>query len=152
MRKIISGFIVLSVFLVLMPALILAQEAPEQPNECCYLSTDVTNVDAACEQGVIVGPEDPTASCNLGRITARTDAWAMCCLIDTIANITNWVFYFMLIIAVLLILIGGIIFMTAGGDTEKAGKGKGFITYALIGIAIGLLAKLLPAVVAFIVK
>lgn len=130
---------------------VFAQESPEKPNECCLLSTDVSNVDTECVKGAVVGPKT-TADCTLGNITKTTDAWAMCCLVDTVNNITNWIFYFLLIVAVLMILIGGIIFMFAGGDAEKAGKGKSFIIYAIIGVAIGLLAKAIPALVVFIVK
>jgi hypothetical protein len=46
-------------------------------------------------------------------------------------------------IAVLLIIIGGIMYMTSQGDDEKAGKAKKMIINALIGVAIMLVALVL---------
>jgi heme A synthase len=46
-------------------------------------------------------------------------------------------------LAVLLIVIGGIMYMTSQGDDEKAGKAKKLIINALIGVAIMLVALVL---------
>ena len=77
--------------------------------------------------------------------------WAIVCLLNTTINVTNWIFYLMMILSVLLVVWGGIIFMTAGGDPDKASKGKTLILYACIGIIIALLARIIPAIVRFIV-
>lgn len=46
-------------------------------------------------------------------------------------------------IAVILIIVGGIMYMTAGGDDEKASKAKKIIINSLIGVAIMLVALVL---------
>jgi len=46
-------------------------------------------------------------------------------------------------IAVILIVVGGIMYMTSQGDDEKAGKAKKLIINALIGVAIMLVALVL---------
>lgn len=46
-------------------------------------------------------------------------------------------------VAVILIVVGGIMYMTSQGDDEKAGKAKKLIINALIGVAIMLVALVL---------
>ncbi|MEK7813667.1 MAG: pilin, partial [Candidatus Desantisbacteria bacterium] len=82
-------------------------------------------------------------------ITASED-WGMICLLNTIYTVTNWIFYIMTLIAVLMIVFGGFTYITAAGDPAKAGKGKTILTYAIIGLAIALIAKLIPSLVRFI--
>ena len=53
----------------------------------------------------------------------------------------NWFFNFAVIIAALFIIYSGWLYVTAGGDEEKAKKGLNTLIYALIGVGIALLAK-----------
>ena len=76
--------------------------------------------------------------------------WGVCCMLNTLFTVTNWVFYIMTIIAVLMIVFGGFTYITAAGDPTKAGKGKSILTFAIIGLAIALIAKLIPSLVRFI--
>ncbi len=56
----------------------------------------------------------------------------------------------MLALAVVLGVIGGATYMTAMGDSEKASKGTKIITFAIIGLAIAIVARFVPPVVKFI--
>jgi len=76
--------------------------------------------------------------------------WGVCCMLNTIYTVTNWVFYIMTLVAVLMIVVGGFTYITAAGDPAKAGKGKSILTYAIIGLAIALIAKLIPSLVRFV--
>jgi len=76
--------------------------------------------------------------------------WSLICFTSTIYVVTNWIFFIMMTLAVILIIIGGATYMLSGGDPTKAGKGKSLITYALIGLAIALVAKFVPPIVKFI--
>lgn len=60
---------------------------------------------------------------------------------DVINNLIDFVFFLALIICPLVIIIGGFIFVTAGGDPKKIESGKKMIYYALIGLGIVILAK-----------
>ncbi len=51
-----------------------------------------------------------------------------------ILNVTNFALGFLGLIAVLIIIYGGFLYVTAAGEEEKATKGKKSITYAVIGI------------------
>ena len=63
----------------------------------------------------------------------------------------NWFLAFVVVIAVILLIVAGFNYMTSGGDPEKVKSAKNKIIYAAIGIAVGLLARALIALVGNIV-
>ena len=136
MKKILS-IIVLVVLLgvAIAPVVSAIEGAPKG----CDIRND-TRVDAAV--GVACGDctdfDDGVSECGV------------CCILDTIYTVTDWVFYIMMIIAVLMIIYGGFLYITAAGDPEKAGKGKTVLTLSIIGIVIALIARLVPSAVRFI--
>jgi len=71
----------------------------------------------------------------------------MCCLLNSVYTITDWVFIFLMAISALMIVIGAIKFTTAGGNPESAKEGRNYIMYAAIGIAIALFARAIPSIV-----
>lgn len=70
---------------------------------------------------------------------------------DFLRTLVKWLLVFSLLIGVGAIIYGGITYVTAGGNTERAGKGSHIIGYALLGIAVMVLAFTLVSVVANIV-
>lgn len=56
-------------------------------------------------------------------------------------GLSNFIFTLVLYLLPLLIVIGGIFFVTAAGNPEKIEKGKKIIIYSLIGFVIILVAK-----------
>lgn len=61
-------------------------------------------------------------------------------LVDTLDSFANWVLAIVGIIAVIFILYGGFLYITAGGNDEQVQKGKNVIIYGLIGVLIAILA------------
>ena len=59
----------------------------------------------------------------------------------------NWLFAFIIIIAVIMLLYGAFKFFTAGGSEDQVATARKFITYALVGVAVALLARSLVYVV-----
>ena len=59
---------------------------------------------------------------------------------DAILNATNWILGFVGMIAVLMLIWGGVTYLTSAGDESKAETGKKTLTYAIIGIVIAGLA------------
>jgi hypothetical protein len=55
-------------------------------------------------------------------------------------SIINYFLGFLGVLAVLMIIYGGVLYMTASGEQQKADKGKKIIMYAIIGIIIILLS------------
>jgi len=72
-------------------------------------------------------------------------------LFNTLVNITNWLLVFALVIGVIMIIVGGVMYITAGGSTDKAKTASKLIAYAAIGIAVVALAWGIVKVVASLV-
>jgi hypothetical protein len=66
---------------------------------------------------------------------------------DLINNLLNYMMGFIGIIAVVFMLYSGFKYVTAGGDSKKAGEAKEGITHAVIGIAIAVIGYLLVSLV-----
>ena len=62
-------------------------------------------------------------------------------IIEVVESLTNFVFTLGIVLAPLVFLIGGFVFLTSGGDTNKVQKGKDIMIYAVIGFVIVLLVK-----------
>ncbi|MGC9031358.1 MAG: hypothetical protein ACP5H7_01130 [Minisyncoccia bacterium] len=78
-------------------------------------------------------------------------SWGLFCLIDSIQYTTNWIFYILTIIVVVMAIWGAATIITSAGNPDSMTKGKQILTYALIGLVLALVAKLLPSIVQFIV-
>lgn len=65
-----------------------------------------------------------------------------------IAAITNTLLTVAGVIAVIMVIVGGIMYALSAGDSNKAGKAKDTILYAVIGLAITMLAY---AIVNFVI-
>lgn len=66
---------------------------------------------------------------------ANFDIWTQ------LSNAMNWFFNALIFIAAIMIVYSGWQYVTAGGDSGKTGKALNTLIYALIGVAIALLAK-----------
>lgn len=62
-------------------------------------------------------------------------------LADLLNRIIDWILNIALVLAPLVIVYGGFIYMTAAGDTNKVSQGKNIVLYAVIGFIVALLAK-----------
>ena len=64
-------------------------------------------------------------------------------------QVTNTVLYIVGIIAVIMLIIGGIRYVTSGGDSKKVTDAKNTVLYAIIGLVIAFLAF---AIVNFVIS
>lgn len=69
-------------------------------------------------------------------------------LTDGIKNIINMMLYIIGVVAVLVIIYSGIIFVTAAGDSGKIATAKNAILYAVVGLIVAILAY---AIVNFVI-
>ncbi|MEK7813669.1 MAG: hypothetical protein AAB296_07905, partial [Candidatus Desantisbacteria bacterium] len=121
MKKLLSIFAIVSLLTVLiLPAVSLAQP-PETLPEQCLMTTNVG----------VTGCEGTDGVCSSTNGCGPNGKWGICCMLNTTYVITNWVFYIMTLIAVLMIVFGGFTYITAAGDPAKAGKGKSILTFAI---------------------
>ncbi|MCP6719424.1 MAG: hypothetical protein KJI71_04300 [Patescibacteria group bacterium] len=130
MRKLLSGLVLLSVLSIMVfPSF----TALAQPVEGCTLNRDQTDIDSACTAGAISETD--------------TQAWGLCCALDAVFTVTDWIFFVLVSIVVLLVLIGGFTIATAGGNPENVNKGRNYIMFAMLGLAIALFARAIPGIV-----
>ncbi|MDP3963550.1 MAG: hypothetical protein Q8Q39_03570 [bacterium] len=65
--------------------------------------------------------------------------------LNYLANILNqgiaWLVAFAMLIAVIMVIVSGIKFMIAGGDEEKRHGAKRTLIFALVGVAVVILAQ-----------
>jgi hypothetical protein len=150
------------------------------PATCCELGRDIKwttgkvgtvdcTADSPCvfEKDIAVGEEIKAGQCGedavkdaecavsetTGKISSSciTDKWGMLCLLNTIYNITDWIFVILMALAVIFVIIGAFTLVTAAGSPEKVSSGRNYIMYAAIGIVVALLARAIPALVKMIV-
>lgn len=118
----------------------------------CTLVKDVTikndsGADIKVSKGVIVIPGSADVVATTAG-TLATEDWGTLCLINTINVIVDWVFILLLVIAVGLIAAAGVMWTTAGGDSDKQKTAGKMIQGAVVGIVIALLARMIPALIA----
>ena len=85
-------------------------------------------------QGIGIAPTGGIDLGSTGSITG-TDT-----LVGTIMGLVNWVAWFVGLMAVLMGLYAGILFITAGGNAETVTKARNILLYAIVGIAVAILA------------
>ena len=64
-----------------------------------------------------------------------------------LGTIITWLFGFLIVVVVLMVMISAYLFVTAGGNPEQVTKARNWLMYALIGLAVGVLARGLVALV-----
>lgn len=70
---------------------------------------------------------------------------------QAIMNVTNWILGFIAIVATLVIIYGGVQYLTAGGNEDNVGNAKKTISYGIIGIVIAGLAYAMVIVVSTVI-
>ncbi len=130
MKKVFSNLVLISLLLViLVPVAVLAQ-----PVESCTIRhEEVADLDPACVEGEIS--------------EADTSAWGMCCMLDAVYTVVDWIFFGLIALVALFIIFGAYDILTAAGDPEKLKKGRERIMWAMAGLAVALLSRAIPSLV-----
>ena len=97
-----------------------------------YADTTTSEPDV-CEEWKNKTGYDPNYEIICGK-KSESDATAR------VGNILNTVFFWAAIVAVLVIIIGGVMYITAQGDKAKIVRAKSAILYAVIGLIVVLLS------------
>lgn len=74
----------------------------------------------------------------LGWINVAPAVAATPSLITVAGKVLNFLLSLVGVIAVIMMVIGGLMYLTAGGDESKAEVGKKIVTYAVIGVVVSL--------------
>jgi hypothetical protein len=89
----------------------------------------------------------PTVT-STGTLTNPITSTSFAALLD---NVIDWILNIALVLAPLIIVYGGFLYMTAAGDTNKVSQGKNVVLYAVIGFILALMAKSLIGIFAGLV-
>lgn len=87
---------------------------------------------------------------NLGdvNVTAPGDVSA---LLSIVCRIINYVFFVLIIVAIIFVIIAAFRYLTSGGESEAVSKANKMLIYAAVAVAVALLAKAVPVIVGSIV-
>lgn len=85
----------------------------------------------------VTAPNSPVVS-----VTDLTGSSGLFC------TIINWLFYLLIIGAIIFVLIAAFKYLTAGGDPEKVKAAGSTLLYAVIAVVIALIAKGIPYIAA----
>jgi len=83
----------------------------------------------------LAGPSDPTITLPPSSITTTAELEA---IVDTIIN---WVYFAFVAIALVMIILAGLQFVTGGGDPTAVAQARMKLIWAAVGIAIALIAR-----------
>ena len=111
-------------------ALAVITEAPAT----CTLNYDFTDFDNECIKNTEVDIADH----------------GMCCLLNTLYRITDWIFVILMGVVGIMVIIGALNLLTSAGSPEKVNTGRNYIMYAAIGMIVAFLAKAIPNMVILI--
>jgi len=64
-----------------------------------------------------------------------------------LCTIFNWMFYFLIVLAVIFVVVAAFRYLFAAGDPEKVKSAGHALIYAAVAIAVGLIAKAVPGIV-----
>jgi len=67
--------------------------------------------------------------------------------VDVLAVVTDWIFVFLLVLAVVFIVLAAFQFITSGGDPAAVSMARTKLIYAAVGIAVAVLARGIPEAV-----
>ena len=131
--------LVLVILLNVLPLIAFAQiEVPDT----CTLTRDLTDISQKI---------DGTNACDKDE-EVSIDKYGMCCLINTIYSITDWIFYILMAFVGIMIVIGAFYIITAAGAPDKVTSGRNYILYAVLGLIVAFFARAIPAMVKTLVS
>jgi hypothetical protein len=138
MKKVFSVSILISLLTFsLMPAVAFAQIK----DSCDISYTNLERIDGIA----------PDLTCDSPCSYSDTESdCGMCCLLNTLMNITDWLFIILIVIVILFVLLGAFTLLTAAGAPERVASGRNYILFAAIGLAVAFLARAVPNIVGMI--
>jgi hypothetical protein len=90
-------------------------------------------------------------SCEPGSFSEDMDNAQLCCLLDLMETLVDYVFVILIILAGLMIIWGAFLFVTAAGDSDKINAARDRLIWALVGVGVALAARGLVKVVEFLI-
>ena len=128
------------------------QAEAQSPMQGCVIVRDIQIGEAGEEGSISVNQGDRIGP---GEDYEDTDdpieGWAFLCMVNIVNRAAQLLFYSMMAVVILLVIYGGFLILTARANEDKVTKGKQFITYAIIGVAVAIFAWAVPALVGYMI-
>ncbi len=100
---------------------------------CIFASLSVTHAAIALTtQEILTGPETETSK-SFQKLPTPSPTYSPA---ETVSNTLNIIFGFIGILAVSFIMYGGYLWVTSGGEQDKAKKAQGLLVDAVIGLVV----------------
>ncbi|MDO8436255.1 MAG: hypothetical protein Q7S82_02620 [bacterium] len=133
----------------LLPALVIISFLSVLVVPALALAADAIPTGCTMKKDVGMGTDCPGVG---GVCPYTTGACGICCVLNTIYNIMDWIFVLLIAIAGIFVLMGAFQFLTSAGSPEKTKTGRDYILYAAIGLAAAFLSKAIPPIVKYIIS
>ena len=155
MKKVLTALVLVSLLAILaVPLVASAQEPLPAGITTCKMRHVLTGAEwttrgIACPTAVgtvcsLVATPTPSTCGEAGTATCTC---GVCCVMDTIYTVTDWIFVAVVVIVIIFILWGAYNLLTSQADPAKIKLGRDQIMYAAIGMLVALLAKAIPLIV-----
>lgn len=138
MKKVLASLVLASCLLVVVIPMIANAEDITAPTGCT-MKRDITigGTIGTCTNGATYSIDGPSS---------------ICCVLNTMYNITDWIFVLLVGIASIFIIIGAMNLVMAAGSADKIKSGRDYIMYAAIGLFVAFIARAIPGLVLMIIK
>lgn len=134
MKKLLVALLALGIIgFMATPALVSAAEEGETiPGEC-----EIQNQTRLNRIEKIIGSQE-LGDAQVGQQGGYT---GLPCLLNTLMVAQDYMFWIILVVALIMMLVGAFQFLTAGGNEDKTGNAQQTLIYALVGVAVAFLAR-----------
>jgi hypothetical protein len=96
----------------------------------------------AFAQTTIVPPGPAT-----GTSVPQANITSLQSILNDLCVVFAWMFYFLIVVAVIFVIVAAFKYLMAGGDPEKVKAAGATLLYAAVAIGVALLAKAIPLVI-----
>jgi hypothetical protein len=148
MKKVLSAIFLVS-FLVMMVAPLMTNAIDLTAQNSCKMKRDVT---VGGNVGQSPDGTNGNGTCQNNAVYTIDGNSGICCVLNTMYNITDWIFVILVGIAGLFIVIGAMNLVIAAGAPDKIKSGRDYIMFAAIGLFVAFIARAVPGLVIMAVK
>ncbi|MEX0869839.1 MAG: hypothetical protein WDZ39_00190 [Candidatus Spechtbacterales bacterium] len=131
--------------ILLVSGMLMAFSAQAQANECRVRADVTSNQVETLSGGSQTGDRTAGTTLPVGDDPDAGDN-ALICTFSLLLWLTNILFVIIIAVAILLFAYAAFLFVTAGENANKRNKAKMFLIWAIVGLVIASLARLIPGI------
>lgn len=97
---------------------------------------------------LLAGAQTPPVAPVTGSGIPASNVTTVTGIFNIICALLGWMFILFIILAVVFVIVAAFKYLTAGGDAEKVGTANHMLIYAVVAVAVAVLARAIPVIVA----